>query len=183
MAGTLFVGDVHGCADALDRLLDEVRPQRVVLVGDLFTKGPDPAGVWELVQAWGAEAVLGNHDVRVLERWQPGRELPAAALAWLRARPWLLRGEGWLAVHAAIEPLRWRDTRREVAVGLVERGRWWEGWRGDQLVIHGHHARHGLVDNRPWSLGLDTGCHRHGLLTGYVLEEDALVQARRARAA
>ncbi|MCB9664487.1 MAG: metallophosphoesterase [Alphaproteobacteria bacterium] len=183
MSGTLFVGDVHGCADALDRLLDEVRPDRVILTGDLFTKGPDPRGVWELVQAWQAEAVLGNHDVRVLERWKAGRDLPKPAMRWLAERPWRLEGPGWLAVHAAIEPGSPHRTRRPVAVGLVERGRWWTRWRGDRLVIHGHHARHGLVDNRPWSLGLDTGCARTGLLTGYVLEDDALVQVRQVAAA
>ncbi len=54
MGRTLFVGDVHGCADELDKLLRKARPTRVVLLGDLFTKGPDPRGVWSLIREWDA---------------------------------------------------------------------------------------------------------------------------------
>ena len=45
MSGTLFVGDVHGCAAELSELIRIARPRRLILVGDLYTKGPDPAGV------------------------------------------------------------------------------------------------------------------------------------------
>jgi hypothetical protein len=43
-------------------------------------------------------------------------------------------------------------------------------------VLHGHDARRGLIDRRPWTLGLDTGCVYGGALTGYLLEEDRLLQ-------
>jgi metallophosphoesterase superfamily enzyme len=41
----LFVGDVHGCAYELKKLLKKVQPTRVILLGDLFSKGPDPTKV------------------------------------------------------------------------------------------------------------------------------------------
>jgi hypothetical protein len=44
MSRTFVIGDVHGCARELDRLLDRCelgRGDRVVLVGDLVNKGPD----------------------------------------------------------------------------------------------------------------------------------------------
>ena len=47
---TLIVGDVHGCAKELELLLQAVRPTELLLVGDLFSKGPDPKGTWELLQ-------------------------------------------------------------------------------------------------------------------------------------
>ena len=65
---TLFIGDVHGCSAELAALLELARPTRVILVGDLFTKGPDAAGVWALIVATGAEAVMGNHDAAVIRR-------------------------------------------------------------------------------------------------------------------
>jgi Calcineurin-like phosphoesterase len=72
---TLFIGDVHGCAEELDLLLAECawRPgDRVVLVGDLVAKGPDSAGVVRRARERGFLAVRGNHDAHVL-RWRAGR--------------------------------------------------------------------------------------------------------------
>lgn len=70
---TAVIGDVHGCADELRELLDvlvELRDvTRVVLTGDLLTKGPDPAGTTEAIERF-AEAgfeiasVCGNQDLR-----------------------------------------------------------------------------------------------------------------------
>jgi predicted phosphodiesterase len=72
---TVFIGDVHGCAEELDLLLAECgwRPDdRVVLVGDLVAKGPDSAGVVRRAREHGFLAVRGNHDAHVL-RWRAGR--------------------------------------------------------------------------------------------------------------
>ncbi|MCP3168924.1 metallophosphoesterase [Myxococcus qinghaiensis] len=72
---TLFIGDVHGCAEELHALLAECgwRPDdRVVLVGDLVAKGPDSAGVVRCAREKGLLAVRGNHDAHVL-RWHAGR--------------------------------------------------------------------------------------------------------------
>jgi len=71
---TLFIGDVHGCAQELDALLAACgwrRGERVVLVGDLVAKGPDSAGVVRRAREQGFLAVRGNHDAHVL-RWHAG---------------------------------------------------------------------------------------------------------------
>ena len=65
---TLFVGDVHGCADEFASILEAASADRVILLGDLFTKGPDPVGVWRLEQQHSCEAVLGNHDHYLLRK-------------------------------------------------------------------------------------------------------------------
>lgn len=178
MSRTLIVGDVHGCAAELSELLTDTRPRRVILLGDLFTKGPDPRGVWALIRRWGAEAVLGNHDDLVLERWRPGRDLPAEAFQWLRERPLTVRGRGWIAVHAGIHPtqgLRATSRRRALYAKEWRGAPWWSRYQGRELVLHGHDAARGLVDRRPYTLGLDTGCVKGGGLTGYLLEQDRLV--------
>lgn len=70
------VGDVHGCLDQLKRLLamiDEdmaARPPRqtfVIFLGDLIDRGPDSAGVVELLMRYaphGARSIFiqGNHE-------------------------------------------------------------------------------------------------------------------------
>ena len=68
---TWIVGDVHGCAEELARLLERLSlgpADRLVCVGDLFHRGPDAVGVMELLQGAGARFVLGNHEHRVLRR-------------------------------------------------------------------------------------------------------------------
>ncbi len=68
---TWVVGDIHGCADELKLLLDRIslgEADRLVSVGDLFHRGPDPTGVMDLMTECGAWFVLGNHEHKVLER-------------------------------------------------------------------------------------------------------------------
>lgn len=135
---TAVVGDVHGCGEALERLfdrLDDASPHvRVILVGDLLTKGPEPDRVVELLrrraaEGRAAEAVCGNHDRRLLaamlgvERGLPPYELPsgerrcfeildrAGCLAEARAlleatvrRIEIRDPRGFTVLHAGIDP-------------------------------------------------------------------------------
>ena len=73
---TLVIGDLHGCGEEFAELLDVARRERadarVVIVGDLFTKGPRPELVVDLIadrRATGrrVDLVCGNHDLRLLE--------------------------------------------------------------------------------------------------------------------
>lgn len=182
MSRTLVVGDVHSCAGALNRLLTRVKPTRVILAGDVFNKGPDPEGTWALIQQWGAESVLGNHDLRVRERATRGEMLaPEAAVAWLHTLPLTIEGEGWIVVHGGLNPEG--ETTRSQAVRLrrwpddddPSNPFWWQCYAGDRLVIYGHDAMRGLQDHRPRTLGLDTGCVYGGRLTGYLIEADRIV--------
>jgi hypothetical protein len=136
---TLFIGDVHGCADELDALLKECGWQpgeRVVLVGDLVAKGPDSAGVVRRARELGMIAVRGNHDEHVL-RWhhgyaKPGKKLKpehqrvldtltAADWEYLAALPLYLRFPelNVLAVHAGLVPgVALKEQRREHLLNL-----------------------------------------------------------------
>ena len=69
---SVVIGDVHGCAEELDELLEillEDDPTRTIrLVGDLLTKGPDPGGVVDAIEGarrLGVDihSVCGNHDL------------------------------------------------------------------------------------------------------------------------
>ena len=183
---TLFVGDVHACADELRDLLAMAHPDRVIFVGDMFNKGPDPDGTWKLIQEHRAEAVLGNHDRKVVslasgkKKWRA----PEAAIAWLRGLPLSIEGDGWLVVHAGIDPLRGLAHTNEDQLLTMRRWPdddradnpfWWELYTGDRLVIYGHDAVRGLQDHRPKTLGLDSGCVYGRRLSGYLLEDDAIV--------
>jgi hypothetical protein len=130
---TVVIGDVHGCLEELDELLRTVGHapgrDRLVFLGDLLDRGPDPAGVVRRVRELGAECVLGNHEEKHL-RWaahearrraEPGYRNPMRAfdakrlseherlgddaLAWMARLPRALSLDGgWTAVHAGFVP-------------------------------------------------------------------------------
>lgn len=207
---TLIVGDVHGCARELAALLDKAGPTRVVLVGDLFTKGPAPAEVWRLVRDGGFEAVLGNHDDRLLQvvdGERPGdskgrktvdrlNDDDPAWLAWLRARTLFLEVDGHVVVHAGLHPTGDQSrTTRSMALTMRrwphdesgdDRPFWWQVYEGDSPVVFGHDAARGHIrverGGEPFLVGLDTGCVYGGKLTGWFPETDVLVQVSAKKA-
>ena len=123
---TLIVGDLHGCREELEDLLDESgweRGDQLVAVGDLVAKGPDSQGVIRLLQDIGGRAVRGNHDQHCLRWWdakrsgeplpklRPSHQAVAEVLEesdwiWLAGRPlWLeLPEHDALVVHAGLLP-------------------------------------------------------------------------------
>jgi bis(5'-nucleosyl)-tetraphosphatase (symmetrical) len=126
MPRRIFIGDIQGCREELETLLDRARfdPAADVLcpVGDLVNRGPDSLGTLRLLKQLRAEAVLGNHELHVLAcaaglRAPKSGDTLAALLAaddreellrWLAALPFVRRyDDAWL-VHAALHP-RWDD--------------------------------------------------------------------------
>ena len=83
MPRTLIVGDVHACSAELEELLDRaavVDGDRVLFVGDLVSRGPDPRRTLQLFRACRGASVMGNHEARLLEilRARGRGENPAA---------------------------------------------------------------------------------------------------------
>lgn len=204
---TLVVGDVHACPRELKRLLRNVKPTEVILVGDLFTKGPDPAGVWKLIQEYDMKAVMGNHDawllkiidgevkpkarhrrvVDIMDRKAPGW------VDWLRSLPLFREYQNFIIVHAGLHPTgKLDETTEEMALlmrhwpmGKLDAPHWHELYQGEKGVIFGHDARGGLIyvrrNDQPFLVGLDTGCVYGKKLTGYVIETDELYQVSAAQ--
>lgn len=131
------IGDVQGCREALEDLLDLIRfdpaRDRLWLAGDLVARGPDSLGVLRLVKSLGdaADTVLGNHDLHLLavhygisqakpkDRTEPVLAAPdrQELMEWLRRRPLLLHDATFDCVltHAGIPPMWSLDTARRLA--------------------------------------------------------------------
>ncbi|AIN98444.1 ser/thr protein phosphatase, putative [Leishmania panamensis] len=66
----IIVGDVHGCVDQLEQLVEKVKYVKgkdcLLIIGDYVNKGPDSIGVVRTCQRLGAYGVLGNHDYTLL---------------------------------------------------------------------------------------------------------------------
>lgn len=133
---TIAIGDVHGCIDELLELLEKLQLQaedRLVFVGDLVDRGPDPVRVVRHVRDLtvtrpGTVVLKGNHEdklckwrLREAQRLATGREnkmrppndvrraqweaLSDEEVEWLRALPtYAVLDDNWLAVHAGLVP-------------------------------------------------------------------------------
>ena len=169
----LAVGDIHGCLAPLERLLGEVCPRaedRVVFLGDYIDRGPDSAGVVELLLSFAAKHpqtifLRGNHE-QMLLGFLSDRD-PLAFLANGGSRVLLVdldhqlldywETSEYIFVHAGLRP----------GVPLAEQDPLDLLWIRDDFlsspagwgktVVYGHTPLHEplLTAER---IGLDTGC-------------------------
>ncbi len=127
----IYVGDIQGCREELEVLLDKIRfdpaADRLEPVGDYVNRGPDSLGVLRLLRSLSAGGVLGNHDVHLLRVAAGQREARSEdtldellrapdrdnLLGWLRDRPFCKELPGVLLVHAGLHP-RWENPVREL---------------------------------------------------------------------
>jgi diadenosine tetraphosphatase ApaH/serine/threonine PP2A family protein phosphatase len=90
-----LLADIHGNLAALEAVLADlaqVRPSRLVLMGDLVMNGPYPGETLARLMALDAPGVMGNTDDNVVADNDPvgswtRRQLDPAALAYLAALP------------------------------------------------------------------------------------------------
>lgn len=119
-----LIGDLQGCCDAFERLLEKVdfSPSRdhAWLLGDLVNRGPESLAALRRLQSLGpaVTCLLGNHDLHLLAVAAGGRkahrsdtleqilEAPdrEALLEWMRHQRLACRAQGWLMVHAGVVP-------------------------------------------------------------------------------
>ncbi|MDO4428987.1 MAG: metallophosphoesterase family protein [Atopobiaceae bacterium] len=82
---TYVFSDVHGHRATLERVLMRVSPSdddRIICLGDMIDRGPDPVGVLQLVRALpGAVALMGNHEDLMLSCID-NRDDPLASMNW-----------------------------------------------------------------------------------------------------
>ena len=151
-ARTILIGDVHGCAAALSALLELAAPAEgdtLVMLGDLFDRGPDSFEVYQKVQAlseaFGSRFVLlrGNHeDYLLAQRLTLGQRI-----VWER-----------VGRRATVNSFREHGARMEDAIPFLQSRcvPWWKGGR-----LQAVHA--GLRKDPPEANDLFTLIHDHGV--------------------
>lgn len=110
---TIAIGDVHGCATALEALLAAIRPRPddvIVTLGDYVNRGPDSRGVLDRLLALEQQCrlvpILGNHDEMfrgLLEQVDAGQRpsMPSAG-RWPPLLSWLgMGGDATLESYGA----------------------------------------------------------------------------------
>ncbi|KAB2927280.1 MAG: symmetrical bis(5'-nucleosyl)-tetraphosphatase [Dechloromonas sp.] len=133
---TYAIGDIQGCYDSLQRLLElcafDPAVDRLWLVGDLVNRGPKSLETLRLIHGLGDAAltVLGNHDLYLLMVAEGGAKFrgkddtiqavldaPDAGelLGWLRRQPLCHTEGGFCLVHAGLLPQWTAERARELA--------------------------------------------------------------------
>lgn len=180
------VGDIHGCRHTLERLLSNIDPSSrdlLVFVGDLVRKGPDSAGVIDIVRsAPNMLSVRGNNEAKIIRGDKTLPELSTADREWLRSLPVAISWPGNLVVHGGVNP-RKPVTEHTVCELLSMRGLepdagydgpfWFDEYAGPPRVYFGHTVLERPLIS-PWAVGLDTGCVYGGQLTAYSPTQEQL---------
>lgn len=173
---TYAIGDIQGCFEALNLLLEKIqfdpKQDRLWLVGDLINRGPASLAVlrWAMGLGDRVVTVLGNHDLHFLA--VAAEHVPAhhsdtledllaapdreALIDWLRCQRMIYAEGDWVLVHAGLLP-QWTVAQalrlgQEVEAAL----------RGDAYLDFLEH----MYGNQPdhWQDGL-TGIDRLRMIT------------------
>lgn len=204
---TYAVGDIHGCADLLRDLLERIddhaagRPRKLVFLGDYVDRGPDSAGVLDILRGLRHRepervvCLMGNHEAMLLaalaepggaEHWlaNGGEEtldsfgtsepasIPRDVLDWIEALPSLHMDRLRWYVHAGFRP------GGDIPDPSTHNRLWIrEPFLSADVdfgrhVVHGHTPRRdGRPEVRPFRTNLDTAAVYGGALTAGVFDE------------
>jgi hypothetical protein len=200
LSRTVVVGDIHGCYDELQALIESVglrESDRLICVGDLVTKGRKSREVLELfMKDARLSSVVGNHDRALLEYWKgerkkkhlkPAQRKCAKELKDERERyaaffdtlPAYLDLGSHVVVHAGLRPgitlaeQSLDDLTALRTLGPDRESRTGTPWYEDydgDKTALFGHWPSPTPRRGPHAIGLDTGCVYGYKLTAYVVE-------------
>jgi serine/threonine protein phosphatase 1 len=163
----LIIGDVHGCYDELQELLDKAglsSDDQIICIGDIVDRGPDSARALKFFRTTpNVSSLQGNHERKhvrvargetspsasqVIARMQIGEADYASAVAYMDSLPRCLNLPDAILAHAFWEPgVPLDDQRESVLVGMSAGEEylksngiwpWYEYYDGDKPLIVGH---------------------------------------------
>jgi serine/threonine protein phosphatase 1 len=203
---TLIISDIHGCYDELQALLDQSGigdDDRIICIGDLLDKGPQPRAVLDYFMATpNASSIRGNHEqkhidnitgktapraAQLLTRWHLDENY-GKAVAWMQGLPLYMDLPDALLVHGYYEPgIAPTEQREDVLLGFSSGEKhlkanydqpWFMQYDGDKPIVVGHRDYTNLekvmiYNERVYCI--DTRCVYGGSLTGLLLPEWRLI--------
>lgn len=215
MPRTIAIGDVHGCADEFEELLIalELEPKdRVIQLGDLVNLGPESHRVLKLAREYKVDAILGNHELRLLRAQHDDRkdllkDYDHDTLRQMSKKDWEYLGnlpkyvygeaKNFVMVHGGFLPDRpWQsqDVDTVTSIQVIDmngnpakrsdapNAAPWADSWSGSPFVIYGHTPRPNVLERTGSIGIDTGCVYGGHLTAYVVEDKSLVQVRARKA-
>lgn len=190
---TFIIGDIHGCYDELASLVEKFNPDpgdSIFSVGDVINRGPDSDKCVRFIKENNIRTVMGNHEHWYVKNWPfennsvesfNFRRLEIEEhLEWMKNLPYYIIEEDFIVVHAGFDPgVAFKDNSKEDLVSLRILSHtgapWFDGYYGSKHIYFGHWAKLGLMFGR-YVTALDTGCVYGNKLSGYIIEENRLIQ-------
>jgi serine/threonine protein phosphatase 1 len=212
MNGRLIaIGDIHGChlefAELLARL-ELTKEDRLILLGDLINRGPDPCKVIDLAREHRAISLVGNHELRLLNFRRTGdtkffKDADAETSEKLRPEDWTYLENMLLTyyeaeldtvfVHGGFlpnEPWQKQPANIITRIQVIDRegkarkradvpdAPAWADLWSGPPFVVYGHTPRREIYKLKWSVGIDTGCVMGGHLTAYELPEKRFIQVK-----
>jgi serine/threonine protein phosphatase 1 len=200
----IAIGDIHGCSDLLELLLDKLPTAgTLVFLGDYIDRGPDSRGVVErLIQLRDERPCVflrGNHEAMALHAMQGeqrstemwlynggietlhsyGEDIPAAHKDFLAATLPFYATDAYIFVHGGVVPGSQPEETRPEELCWIREPFLTSDYDWGKLVIHGHTplptGRPEVKKNR---INIDTAAVFGGRLTALLLPEMQFVQVK-----
>lgn len=121
-ARTIFIGDIHGCIDEFNELLQLLsyneKHDNLILLGDLVDRGPDAVAVVQKARKMRLSCVMGNHEHKFI-KWFRARGTEASTyhddkpyysqftdedLNYITQMPTYIQLPDVVAIHAGLKP-------------------------------------------------------------------------------
>lgn len=118
---TIIVGDIHGCIDEFNDLINKLSynntHDRIILLGDLIDRGPDSVAVVKKAREMSLECVMGNHEYKFL-KWYKSfdtkvdvydkkkyySDFSEEDINYIYRMPTYIKLGNFIAVHAGLKP-------------------------------------------------------------------------------
>jgi serine/threonine protein phosphatase 1 len=201
------IGDIHGCLNSLERLVEKVNPgsnDTMIFLGDYIDRGKDSKGVVEfLMRLYNTKTVFikGNHewmfkqfyDTRDPQDWELWKyngaektlesyggieQIPIEHVKFLEQTKVYHIQDGYIFVHGGVKPhIKIEDQKIDDMIWIREEFINSKNPMNGYTVVFGHTPM-----NEPLILsdkiGIDTGCVYGGSLTCIRLEDKKIFQVR-----
>ena len=204
MKRTIIIGDLHGCLDELDELIQQVQykpgTDSLYFLGDIINRGPHSKEAFQRVIDLDAISIIGNHEWHILEAVRQKRsdfrleklqqEFGSDFKTYLneiRNWPLFIEKDDFILVHGGLIPgRRLEESEPHILVSIrtwdgvgkdlnnSQDPPWFEHYHQEKLVVFGHWAKLEGVVRKN-VIGLDTGCVYGKKLTALILPERRLV--------
>ena len=214
---TFVVGDIHGCLEEVEYLLEALSPNtddKIIFLGDYIDRGPSSRGVIDRLLRLqkegphcvflkgnhedmfldflglggrhgaaflinGGQATLRSYGLGVADPHSTARELPRAHIEFLQNLELRYEHEGFLCVHAGLDPSLPLDRQREEDL-LWIRDPWTKSRHPfNCTVVFGHTPQREVLADLPYKIGIDTGLVYGRCLTALELPAYERHQIRR----
>lgn len=208
----IFISDIHGCYEEFKEILTLIKrqnyeKQRIILLGDLIGKGPNPTAVVSLARKMGFKSLIGNHELNYFTKLKMKnqaavsfrRELGEENHLYLSKQYLFIYHKSFIALHGGIDTrslvdisdqtkyqqqikslLKNTDAKTITTMRNIKDHPWHDYYKGEKPIIYGHWAQQG-VHITANTICLDGGCVYGKRLLAYVLEEKKIMSVSAAK--